>query len=359
MNSAHTFKQRDSFEGRSLHTSPLGWIKFFHPVVLFSISLFGIIPVHGREYHPIDSTEFACPVLVITDPLPVCQPGSVNLGAATVTSGSSLTDATLTYWVDAAATIAVANPTSVTTSGTYYIKATTLDPCSDIKPVVVTVNPSPTVTVNSPAFCTSSATSATLIATPVPTGTYSYTWTVPGAVTDPGDVQSFSTSTGGTYSVFIKNPTTGCTSQIASGTVTGSTPPVITIQPGNNMICSNNTAAFFNADADGTPAPSVQWQISTNNGSTWSDLAGTTTKSFTFNPQPSENGQMYRAVFTNACGSAITNSGTLIVGQGVNFPKDLNGQVSCNGGVPLSTKITGGVGLVGILTFFLGTQRRQ
>jgi hypothetical protein len=55
---------------------------------------------------------------------------------------------------------------------------------------------------------------------------------------------------------------------------------------------------------------------------------------------------LFRAVFTNVCGSATTASAILNVGGGVNFPKDLEGVFGCAAGATtLSTKITGGVGL--------------
>ena len=90
---------------------------------------------------------------------------------------------------------------------------------------VITVNPAPTVTVNSSTVCT--GVSTTVIATPNPTGTYSYTWTVPSGFTNPGNVQSFSTTVGGTYSVIIASSGTGCASASGSGVVTVNVAPAI------------------------------------------------------------------------------------------------------------------------------------
>ena len=44
------------------------------------------------------------------------------------------------------------------TSGTYYIKGTTAAGCSDIQPVVVTINPKPTVVITNPAAVCAPAT---------------------------------------------------------------------------------------------------------------------------------------------------------------------------------------------------------
>jgi len=81
------------------------------------------------------------PSLVITDPPATCGP--VNLTTVTVSDvATTPVDGILSYWTDVAATQAVTNPESVAISGTYFIKKTTADGCSDIKPVVVTISSS-------------------------------------------------------------------------------------------------------------------------------------------------------------------------------------------------------------------------
>lgn len=89
------------------------------------------------------------PLLVITNPEPVCQPGTVDLTDPAVTAGSTLPSGTvLTYWTDPEATMALADPNAVVVSGTYYIKVTTGIGCFDIEPVVVIINPLPaTITI--------------------------------------------------------------------------------------------------------------------------------------------------------------------------------------------------------------------
>jgi hypothetical protein len=57
-------------------------------------------------------------------------------------------------------------------------------------------------------------------------------------------------------------------------------------------------------------------------------------------------------MFTNSCGTSTTAAAGLSVGNGVNFPKDLEGTVGCAAGsTTLKTRITGGVGLTGTLTY--------
>ena len=64
----------------------------------------------------------------------------------------------------------------------------------------------------------------------------------------------------------------------------------------------------FSAAASGTPTPTVQWQLSVDGGSSWSDVAGLTSTSFTSGTITLfENGWEVRAVFTNVAGTATTN----------------------------------------------------
>uniref|UniRef100_UPI003AA827CE hypothetical protein n=1 Tax=Tenacibaculum sp. TaxID=1906242 RepID=UPI003AA827CE len=89
----------------------------------------------------------AVPTLIITNPASVCSPSTVDLTASTVTDGvnGSSSAGTLTYWTDAAATNTLASPNSIATSGTYYIKLTSVSGCYEIEPVVVTTTTSPSV----------------------------------------------------------------------------------------------------------------------------------------------------------------------------------------------------------------------
>ncbi|HMK27820.1 MAG TPA: hypothetical protein VK483_17435, partial [Chitinophagaceae bacterium] len=83
------------------------------------------------------------PLLVIHNPLAVCLPdGSANITDASVTAGSA-PGLTLSYWLDALATVPCNNPTAVV-AGTYYIKAVVgTSPCPDVKPVIVPSLPVP------------------------------------------------------------------------------------------------------------------------------------------------------------------------------------------------------------------------
>jgi uncharacterized repeat protein (TIGR01451 family) len=88
--------------------------------------------------------------------------------------------------------------------------------------------------------------------------------------------------------------------------------PSITTQPASTSVCEGATATFT-AAASGSPTPTVQWEVSTNGGSTWANVAGATNTTLSFTTTASQNGNQYRAVFTNSCGSATTTAATLTV----------------------------------------------
>ncbi len=84
----------------------------------------------------------APPAIVVTNPPPICIPGSIDLTAPAITNGSS-SGLTFTYWTDAAATVPHSSPATTTSAGTYFIKGAALSGCTAIAPVVVTAFPDP------------------------------------------------------------------------------------------------------------------------------------------------------------------------------------------------------------------------
>jgi len=69
----------------------------------------------------------------------------------------------------------------------------------------------------------------------------------------------------------------------------------------------------FTASASGTPAPTLQWQVSTDDGLTFYDIPGATSGTYSFTSAASENANRYRAVFTNSSGSVLSAVATLTV----------------------------------------------
>ena len=176
----------------------------------------------------ITNTVNPTPVLVITNPV-ACIPNRVNLTDASVTAGSTLYGATLSYWWDAGATIPKSNPNSVN-AGTYYIKATVASTgCSDIKQVIAYRNPTPVSypSNNGPISGGGICEGGTLLlyANDVPGATYS--WTGPAGFTssfkDPS-ISNITASHQGPYTLVINS---GCVSYPSSTWVTVKQTPSI------------------------------------------------------------------------------------------------------------------------------------
>lgn len=139
------------------------------------------------------------------------------------------------------------------------------------------------------------------------------TWTaVEGASSTQLTIASASVSEDGDrYRAVFANAAGSVTSQTA--TLTVKSPPVVTQQPAGATVEAGQNAVF-EATASGFPAPTVQWEISTDGASTWSAVPGATTSQMTIEGATmAENGHQYRAVFTNTAGKATTGPARLTV----------------------------------------------
>ncbi len=89
--------------------------------------------------------------------------------------------------------------------------------------------------------------------------------------------------------------------------------PQVTSQPVDASVSAPATATFT-AAATGTPAPTVQWQRSGDGGTTWLAIVGATSAAYTTPATTaSDNGALFRAVFSNSSGSATTGTARLTV----------------------------------------------
>ncbi|HEX3794804.1 MAG TPA: immunoglobulin domain-containing protein [Acidimicrobiales bacterium] len=118
-------------------------------------------------------------------------------------------------------------------------------------------------------------------------------------------------------------PPTGCLP--APGSV-----PVIVQQPSSEDVPVGGSASFT-AVASSTPAATVQWQVSIDEGVSYSNIANAVSPTLTFPVTPSESGGFYRAYFTNTHGSTFTNSVTLTVGNAPDVVVEPTNQVAAPG----------------------------
>lgn len=188
-------------------------------------------------------------------------PTVVTGGTSSICSGNS---ATLTA---TGATSYTWNPGGITGSAivvtpastTIYTVTGVTSACAGNANKTVTVNPTPTVTVNSPTICTGSSTTLTA------TGATTYSWNT-GATT------AAITVTPGTTTVYTVTGTTSGCSNIRTSTVTVAPAPTVAVN--SATICSGNTV---NLTASG--ASTYSW----NTGATTASIAvsPSTTTSYT------------------------------------------------------------------------------
>jgi subtilisin-like proprotein convertase family protein len=82
--------------------------------------------------------------------------------------------------------------------------------------------------------------------------------------------------------------------------------PNITTQPSSTTVCAASSASFT-CVATATGGVTYQWQVSTNGGGTWADIAGATASTYTFTAALAQNGNLFRCVVTGTCNPTATS----------------------------------------------------
>ena len=190
-------------------------------------------------------------------------------------------------------------------------------------PATLTVQLAPKVTTQPVSTTVEVGASATFeaVAAGVPTATVQWelstdggsSWSVvEGATSDQLTIASAQRSeTGDEYRASFENVAGHATSAAATLTVQNS--PKVTEQPASVTI-EVGQGATFEAAASGIPTPTVQWELSTNHGASWSPVEGATTDQLTISSAVgSESGDEYRAVFTSSAGTATSLPATLTI----------------------------------------------
>jgi hypothetical protein len=296
------------------------------------------------DIKPVTVTVNPTPTLVVTNPLPVCAPNTVDITNATVTA-SSTAGLTLTYWTDAAATVSYTTPTTAT-ANTYFIKGTTAAGCVDIKPVVVTVNPLLTPTINCGTSTTNSV-AFTWAAVVGATG-YNVSYTINAGASNNigaiGNVLTYSVTglSGGDNVTITVTPTgTGCfTAANLSCVATACTPATATISYAATPFCiSITTAQAVTLTGTGTFT-----------GGTYSSTAGLTINATTgaITPSASIAGPYvvtYTIAATGGCPAVIATTNVTITAQVT--PTFAAVAAICNGGTLSALPTTSLNGITG------------
>ena len=118
---------------------------------------------------------------------------------------------------------------------------------------------------------------------------------------------------GNRYRVIVSNGS--CTPGTSTAALlTVNTFPIIGTQPLGATICEGGNAGFLVTATTGVGSLSYQWQVSTDGGATYINIAGATTSSFAQTGIPvTQNGYRFRVIVTAGCGSVTSSVAILTV----------------------------------------------
>jgi gliding motility-associated-like protein len=242
------------------------------------------------------------PTIITNGPLVECTPNSVDLTASAVTTGST-SGTSFTYFSNPALTTAVATPSAVTQSNTYYIKGTK-DNCSNSASIDVQINASPVLQITDPAAkCTPNTVDIT--APGITTGstlgvTLSY-WRNPLATQAISQSEAAMIDSAGTY--YIVATKTSCTDTAAVVVTINQTP---TVNAGIDTIICNGSSVTLTASG----AASYSWTGGVQNGVAFS---------------PSNTANYTVTGTTNGCSSSDIVTVTVVPLPNVNAGVDILG----------------------------------
>jgi hypothetical protein len=282
-----------------------------------------IPPPFGFTFNPTVPATAACPAPATMDiTLGTASNGGFT-GNVTLSASGNPAGTTVSF---SPATVAVGGSTTVTLSGantlnagTYTIVVTGVSTGASNQ----TANLSFTVNAGSgPAITTQPANQTACVggnATFTIASTGTYQWQVntgsgfsniAGATAATYTATGVTTSmTGNTYRCIVSGQCGTTTSSTV--TLTVNTLPAVVTNPSNVAQCTG-TSVSFSVGATGT-ALTYQWQVSTDGGSTYSNISGETAATYTIaSTVLSQNNNRYRCVVSGACSPAATsNAATL------------------------------------------------
>ncbi len=195
---------------------------------------------------------------------PINTTSTAQICANTSTTLSATATGTINWFSAPTSTTILSSGSSYTTMAltagtyTYYAEASTCTVSASRTAITVTVNPIPTITVNSGSICTGNSFTIS------PTGASSYIYSTGSAIVSP--------TTNTTY-IVLGSSVEGCTNT-AITSVSVNTLPTVNISSSNSLICIGQTV---NLTANG--ASTYLWNTSST-GST-SAISPTTTTSYT------------------------------------------------------------------------------
>ena len=270
-----------------------------------------------------DSGSVTSSVVTLTvNPQPTLSANSTTICAGGSATLTATTDAgTPGYlWSPGGATTASITVSPGTTTIYTVVVTDGVTGCTNTASGTVTVNPLPTVSVNSGTVCVGS--SITLTAT-TGAATPSYLWSPGGATTVSISVSPASTTV---YSVLVTDGVTGCTNT-ASGTVTVN--PLPTVSVNSVTVCSNIPGVLTAATSAANPA--YLW---TPGAQTTASVTNTPTSTTVYTVR----------VTDGVTGCTNSASGTITVQPRTTATALTANQTNCPGGNVIFTTTAGGTG---------------
>lgn len=177
---------------------------------------------------------------------------------ATITATSNSTASFSYQWNVPTGATDPGNVNSFVTNipGTYSVTATdAATNCTTNASGTIFVNSLPDVTIENQVICEDDSTA--IVAITSTGGNFSFQWTVPSNVQNPGNVDSFTTNVAGNYTAFVTDTDTGC-NVTATGTITISPKPVITVN--SETICQG-TSTIISATSSSVSNYEYLWTV--------------------------------------------------------------------------------------------------
>lgn len=115
------------------------------------------------------------------------------------------------------------------------------------------------------------------------TGSYAYTFSTSALTVGYHDITAMYTDEDGTIKgLIITQEVTEAIAQV----------PVITTQPTNQSVCAGSSVSFA-AAASRTPTPTIQWQVSSDGGTTWNNISSATSATYAFTAAVGDSGKRH------------------------------------------------------------------
>ncbi len=276
----------------------------------------------GNTYVPVDF-RYVVPVTVTTNP------GAAQLGisqtqqfTATVTgSGNTAVNWTINPVVGTVAGGLYTAPSSISSSQTVTVTATSVADPSQSSSATVTLQPV-VVTTAPPVATLLASQTQQFTATVTGTSNTAVNWTVSpsgaGGVSSTG-LYTAPLTIGATQTVTVTATSVADGSKFATSTITLSPPatPIITQQPQSASATVGQTATFT---VTATNALTYQWQSKPSGAGSFSNIPGANASTYTTPATTAgDNGTQVLCVVSNGSGPATSNAATLSVVTGTHY----------------------------------------